>query len=68
MSEDEKIEMILNGEFYGMTEAPTEIVNKMLAKPEEFKITMHEDRGDQTYKATMTVEPRGFTLHLQRIH
>ncbi len=64
----EDVEMLLNGEFYGMTEIPDELAKEMVAKPEGFKITMHEDCGAQTHKATMTVGPYGFTLNMQRIH
>ena len=68
MNEDENVEMLLDGEFYGVTEASTDIINEMIAKPEDFKITMHEDHGAQTFKATMYRTDQGPTLIMQRIH
>ncbi|PHS61778.1 MAG: hypothetical protein COB09_17065 [Thalassobium sp.] len=64
----EDVEMTLDGEFYGNTEVPTEIINEMMSKPQQFKITTHEDKGPQTHNATISKGKSGYILIMQRVH
>lgn len=64
----EYIEILLNGEYFCMTEVSDEHAASMLLETEAFKVSFPVDNVKTTFKAVMSKTRFGLTLNMERIH